>query len=136
MNRYQHYGPTTLRIALGIIFLAHSAYLKIFVFTIPGTVGFFESLGLPGLAAYLVLAAEIIGGTLLILGVRVRETALVLAVVSFGATWAHFGAGWVFSNQGGGWEYPLFLAVACVVQALLGPGALSLSFVSRREAAA
>ena len=134
MNRYENYGPTVLRIALGIIFLAHSAYLKVFVFTVPGTVGFFESLGLPGLSAYLVLGAEIIGGTLLILGLRVRETALVLAVVSLGATWAHLGAGWVFSNQGGGWEYPLFLAVACVVQAMIGPGALSLNL--RREVAA
>ena len=134
MNRYENYGPTVLRIALGIIFLAHSAYLKVFVFTVPGTVGFFESLGLPGLSAYLVLGAEIIGGTLLILGLRVRETALVLAVVSLGATWAHLGAGWVFSNQGGGWEYPLFLAVACVVQAMIGPGALSLNLP--REVAA
>lgn len=136
MNRYDNYGPTVLRIALGIIFLAHSAYLKVFVFTIPGTVGFFESLGLPGFAAYLVLAAEIVGGALLILGLRVRETALVLAVVSLGATWAHLGAGWVFSNQGGGWEYPLFLAVACIVQALLGPGALTPSFAQEGEAAA
>lgn len=136
MNRYENYGPTVLRIALGVIFLAHSAWLKVFVFTMPGTVGFFESLGLPGATAYLVCAAEILGGTLLILGIRVRETALALAVVSLGATWAHLGAGWVFSNQGGGWEYPLFLAVACVVQALLGPGALTPSFASRREAAA
>ncbi|MDJ0939661.1 MAG: DoxX family protein [Woeseiaceae bacterium] len=132
MNRYEAYGPTVLRIALGIIFLAHSAYLKVFVFTIPGTVGFFESLGLPAVSAYAVMAAEIIGGTLLILGVRVRETAAVLGIVSLGATWAHFGAGWVFSNQGGGWEYPLFLAVACGVQFLLGPGAFRVRFPSEQ----
>ena len=127
MERYEPYGPTLLRIALGTIFLAHSAYLKVFVFTLPGTVGFFESLGLPGLSAYLVLFAEAVGGVLLIAGLRVRETALVLTIVSLGATWAHANAGWVFSNEGGGWEYPLFLAVACMVQVLLGPGALTLS---------
>ena len=77
------------------------------------------------------MLAEIIGGTLLILGIRVRETAAVLAVGSLGATWAHSGAGWVFSNEGGGWEYPLFLAVTCVVQTLLGPGALRVSLRSR-----
>ena len=136
MNRYETYGPTVLRIALGAIFLAHSAYLKLFVFTLPGTVGFFESLGLPALSAYLVLFAEIVGGALLILGVRVRETALVLAIVSLGATWAHAGAGWVFTNEGGGWEYPLFLAVACIAQALLGPGALTPAFAGRGETAA
>ncbi|MCG8414008.1 MAG: DoxX family protein [Pseudomonadales bacterium] len=124
MEKYENYGATVLRIALGIIFLAHSAYLKIVVFTVPGTVGFFESLGLPAISAYLVIGAEIVGGVLLILGIRVRETAAVLAAVALGATWAHAGAGWVFSNEGGGWEYPLFLAVTCFVQVLLGAGEL------------
>ncbi len=124
MKNYENYGATVLRVALGIIFLAHSAYLKLVVFTVPGTVGFFESLGLPAVSAYLVIGAEIVGGVLLILGVRVRETAAVLAVVALGATWAHAGAGWVFSNEGGGWEYPLFLAITCFVQVLLGAGEL------------
>ena len=136
MNRYEAYGPTVLRIALGTIFIAHSAYLKVFVFTLPGTVGFFESLGLPAPIAYAVLAAEAIGGMLLILGVKVRETAIALAIVAFGATWVHSGAGWVFSNEGGGWEYPLFLAIACIAQALLGPGALTAATYVRRGAAA
>jgi len=39
--------------------------------------------------------------------------------------------GWVFSAQGGGWEYPVFLALAAVVQALLGDGAYALSAPSR-----
>ena len=124
MERYQSYGPTLLRVALGVVFLSHSAYLKVFVFTVAGTVGFFESLGLPGLTAYVVLATEVLGGILLILGVRVRESAAALAVIALGATWTHGGAGWLFTNEGGGWEYPLFLAIACAVQVLLGPGAL------------
>jgi len=103
MDKHAVYGATVLRIALGVIFLAHSAYLKIFVFTIPGTVGFFESLGLPALLAYAVLAVEVIGGLLLVAGVAVREAATALAVVALGATWAHSGAGWLFSNEGGGW---------------------------------
>lgn len=132
MDKYQEYGATLLRVSLGIIFLAHSAYLKVFVFTVGGTVGFFESLGLPGFSAYAVMLAEMVGGAMLILGIRAREAAAVLAVVSLGATWAHSGAGWVFSNEGGGWEYPLFLAVTCIVQLLLGPGALRVSLGSRR----
>ena len=70
------------------------------------------------------LAAEVIGGSLLILGVRVRESAAALAIVAIGATWTHGSAGWLFTNEGGGWEYPLFLAAACAVQVLLGPGAV------------
>jgi len=126
MQRYEAYGPTLLRVSLGIIFLAHSAYLKVVVFTLPGTIGFFESLGLPAIVAYGTIAAEIIGGLLLIAGVAVRPTAAVLTVVALGATWAHLSAGWLFTNTGGGFEYPLFLAVTSAVQFLLGPGALRL----------
>ena len=41
------YAATLLRISLGTMFVAH-ALLKYFVFTLPGTAQFFESLGLPG----------------------------------------------------------------------------------------
>lgn len=68
-----------LRVALGAMFLAHSLILKLFVFTLPGTAGFFGSIGLPG---------------------------------------------W-FAN--GGWEYPLYLTLLAVVQAMLGDGAYALA---------
>jgi putative oxidoreductase len=117
------YAALVLRVALGVMFLAHSLYLKVFVFTVAGTVGFFESLGLPGLFAYLTILAEIGGGIALILGFQTRLVAIALLPVLLGATWVHAGNGWLFTAQGGGWEYPLFLAVAAVVQALLGGGA-------------
>ena len=60
---------------------------------------------------------------LLIAGVRVRTVSLVLVPVLLGATWAHAGNGWVFTSANGGWEYPAFLTLAAVVQALLGDGA-------------
>lgn len=124
MERFESIGPVVLRVALGLVFLAHSAYLKLAIFSMAGTVGFFESLGLPAISAYAVVAAEIAGGLMLIAGIRVREVALVLAVVAFGATWVHSGAGWLFTNEGGGYEYPLFLGVVCIAQALIGPGDL------------
>ncbi len=115
-----------LRVSLGVMFLAH-ALLKLFVFTLPGTAQFFASLGLPGLLGYVVFGAELVGGVLLILGVQVRVVALALVPILLGATWAHFGNGWVFSATGGGWEYPAFWTVALVVQALLGEGAWALA---------
>src|SRR3546814_15966421 len=105
------------------MFLVHSLYLKVFVFTVAGTVGFFESLGLPGLFAYLTILAEIGGGIALILGFQTRLATLALIPVLLGATWVHSGNGWLFTAEGGGWEYPLFLTVAALVQALLGSGA-------------
>jgi putative oxidoreductase len=44
-----------------------------------------------------------------------------------GALWIHSGNGWLFTAKGGGWEYPLFLIMAAIVQGLLGDGALALS---------
>lgn len=120
------YGTLALRVALGVMFLAHGLYLKGFVFGLPGTAQFFESLGLPGPLAYLTFAAETVAGVLLLLGVGTRWVALATIPVLLGATWAHSGNGWVFSNAGGGWEYPLFLTVLAGIQALLGNGAYAL----------
>ncbi len=115
-----------LRVTMGIYFLVH-AWLKIAVFTPAGTAGYFESLGLPGTLGYVTIAAELLGGLALIAGLWTRWVSLALVPVLLGAAWfGHGTAGFVFSNQGGGWEYPLFWAVALVVQALLGGGAFAL----------
>ena len=119
------YAALLLRLALGTMFVAH-ALLKVFVFTLPGTVQFFESLGLPAALAYATVAAELIGGALLILGIGTRWVAVALIPFLLGATWVHLGNGWLFSAPKGGWEYPVFLTIATAVQALLGDGAFAL----------
>lgn len=119
------YAALVLRVSSGVLFLAHGL-LKVNVFTIAGTVGYFESLGLPGLFAYLTILAELAGGAALILGVATRLVSLALIPVLLGATWVHSGNGWLFSGEGGGWEFPLFWAVAQVAIALQGAGAYAL----------
>jgi putative oxidoreductase len=114
-------AAAVLRTTVGVMFVAH-ALLKYFVFTLPGTAKFFQSLGLPGALGYVTFAAELIGGALLIAGVRTRIVALLLAPIVIGATWAHSGNGWVFTSANGGWEYPAFLTIATLVTALLGDG--------------
>ena len=121
-----------LRLSLGAMFVAH-ALLKYFVFTLPGTAQFFESLGLPGVLGYATFAAELVGGVLLILGVQTRVVALALVPFLLGATWAHSGNGWLFSAPKGGWEYPAFWTVTLLVQALLGDGAYALRFGAARR---
>lgn len=111
-----------LRISLGVMFLAHSVLLKVFMFGTAGTAQFFVSLGLPAALAYLTIFAEAIGGALLVLGIGTRVVALALIPILAGAAWVHSGNGWVFSNTGGGWEYPLFLIVISVVVALQDRG--------------
>jgi len=120
-----NYGATITRLSLGVILLAHGL-LKIFVFTIPGTVGFFESLGLPAIIAYLTIFGEVAGGAALIAGVYTRLTALLSIPILLGATWAHAGNGWVFSNEGGGWEFPALLVVMAIAVAVQGSGAFAL----------
>ena len=125
-NTLSSTGTALLRIAMGLIFLAHGPYLKRSIFGLDGTIGFFQSLGLPGFTAYLVIAGETLGGLALLAGVLVRPAALGLAIISFGSIIAHAGNGWVFSNAGGGWEYPVLLGIACLVLALQGAGRFAL----------
>ena len=114
-----------LRLSTGVLFLA-PGWMKVTLFTIPGTVAFFESLGLPGFFAYLTILGELGGGLLLIAGVAVRLVSVPLIAILLGSVWAHAGFGWTFSNEGGGWEFPLFWAVVQGVIALLGAGAYAL----------
>ncbi len=119
------YAATVLRVATGITFIAHGL-TKVMVFTVPGTVGYFESLGLPAIVAYLTILAELAGGAALILGVATRLISLAVLPVLLGAVWVHSGNGWMFSSAGGGWEFPLFWAVAQASLALLGSGTYAL----------
>jgi putative oxidoreductase len=122
MTNSNEYGALVLRLALGIMYLSH-ALLKVFVFTLPGTAAFFAAQGFPSWTAYVVVAAELLAGLALIVGFQVRLVALAGIPILAGALLVHLPNGWVFSAPNGGWEYPAFLIVASVVQALVGAGA-------------
>jgi putative oxidoreductase len=120
-----NYGALITRLSLGGILLSHGL-LKVLVFTIPGTVGYFASLGLPPIVAYLTIFAEIAGGTAILLGLYTRLASLLSIPLLLGALWAHAGNGWVFSSEGGGWEFPLLLVVLAAAVALQGNGPFAL----------
>lgn len=120
------YAALLLRLCLGAMFIAH-ALLKWRVFTIPGTIKFFQSLGLPGWFAYVTIAAELGGAACLILGVFPRVVALLLVPLILGTiVTVHGKKGWLFSNPDGGWEYPAFWAAALLALFLLGDGTATL----------
>jgi putative oxidoreductase len=76
---------------MGFLFLVH-AWLKISVFTPAGTAAFFESIGFPGALAYVVIAAEVLGGIALILGTWTRWVSLALIPILLGSIYAPHGA--------------------------------------------
>ena len=115
-----------LRVALGILFIAHGL-LKLLVFKPAGAYGYFKSLGLPGSLAYLTMAAELLGGTALILGIVPRYVALVLVpLIVRTIVTVHGKNVRMFSNKECGWEYPAFWALTLVILFLLGDGAWAL----------
>lgn len=126
-DRLRSYGVLLLRVALGTMFIAHSTIYMLMTLTLAGTAKFFVSIGLPAWLAYVTFLAEAVGGILLILGIQTRWVALALSPILIGATWAHAGNGWVFTSANGGWEYPLYLVVLCIAQAMLGDGAYALA---------
>jgi putative oxidoreductase len=125
-SRTAPYAALALRVALGVMFIAH-ALLKYYVFTLPGTVQFFQSIGLPGALAYATFWAELVGGGLILAGAYSRYVSAALIPILIGATWAHAGNGWVFTAPNGGWEYPAFLTLVATAHALLGDGKFALS---------
>ncbi len=117
----QSLGLSLLRVHFGLILFAHG-WLKVSVFTIAGTVGFFASLGLPSIIAYLTVFGEIAGGIALILGIQTRLAAALSVPIMIGATSVHLGNGWLFSAEGGGWEFPASLTIIAISIAVMGSG--------------
>ena len=117
----QSIGGSLLRIHFGIILLAHG-WLKVYVFSIAGTVGYFSSIGLPPIIAYLVIFGELVGGLALILGIQTRLAAALAVPIVFGAAVMNGGNGWLHSASGGGWEYAASLTVIAISLAIMGSG--------------
>ncbi len=122
--RFAPYGAFALRVALGVMFIAH-AYLKFAVFTVPGFAGFLGSVGLPAALAWPIILAEFLGGVAILVGFHSRLVSLALIPILLGALVIHSANGWVFNAPNGGWEYPAFLALTALAQALIGEGAFA-----------
>lgn len=127
-------GRLILRVGLGIVFIAHGQ-LKVFVFGLSHAAEVFIGHGLPGWTVYPAAAIELVGGTMLILGIGTRLASPLLFCIAFGAGAVHFGNGWNYTSPpNGGWEYGIFLAVAAAAVGLLGAGSYTLpNFMGRRK---
>jgi len=117
-------GLLALRIALGIIFLAHG-YPKLAHLRGGAQMqGFFVEHGLPGYFVYVAGVVESFGGGLLILGLFTRAAALLLGIEMCVAIWkVHSTHGYLAVHD---YEFPLALAAACFALATVGAGLISL----------
>ncbi len=132
-DRLEGWGPTLLRVVVGLISLAHGTQ-KLFGDGFDGVASMMEGLGVPApaLAAVALILTEVVGGAALILGLFTRLSAIPLAFSMLVATvLVHLPNG--FFSSSGGVEFTLLLTVTCVVLALTGPGKASLDRVLARR---
>lgn len=121
-------GALILRLTLGILFLIHGVVK--FQGGIENTIGWFESINIPGFMAYGVALFEIIGGIALIIGFATRLISVLSVLLMVGAIiTAKLPVGLLGNGQMAGYELDLaFLAIA-VYLAINGSKLLSLNRV-------
>jgi putative oxidoreductase len=121
---YAPYGIFLLRVAIGIDWIVH-ALLK----TYRG-MNTHEALlaknGITSLLAWPTFSLELIGGFAILLGWHTRQWSALLLVFLTVVIWIKWPVGWLYSNTGGGFEYPLFWLIAQAALMLAGGGAFAL----------
>jgi len=118
LNRLQPLGLLVLRLALGVIMIAHG-WQKI-ADHMHGITGMMHQLGLSPYMAYLVVAAEFGGGILIVIGCLTRLAALAIFIDMLVAILkVHLPHGLFASN--GGFEFPM--ACGAIAFALIFSGA-------------
>ncbi|MGY3715870.1 DoxX family protein [Sutcliffiella cohnii] len=105
-------GAFILRITLGVLFFLHG--LDKFQGGIENTVGWFDSIGIPGFMAYVVAIIELVGGLALIIGFGTKIISALFALVMIGAMIkVKFAVGIFGNGQMAGYELDIaFLAMA------------------------
>lgn len=127
------YGLLLIRVALGVVMIAHGAQ-KLFTFGYPGVVGGFTDMGMPmpGISAALVIAAELGGGILVLAGLFTRFAGAAFAfAMAVAAVKVHLANGFFMPN---GYEFTMLLAAAALGIVLTGPGRFSIdALIARRR---
>ena len=113
-------GALLLRVVLGITFFVHG--ISKLQGGIENTAGWFSSIGIPGILAYVVTGIELIGGVALIIGLGTKIVSALMALIMVGAiVKVKIGTGFT-----GGYELDLVLMVIAIYLAMNGSSMISL----------
>lgn len=117
LSKHSEWGHLVLRVVLGLVFMIHG-WSKFN--NMAGTVNFFGTLGLPAFVAYLVMALELGGGALILLGLFTRQVSILGTITML------FAIILAKLPSGGNYEFDLSLLGMSLALVFLGPGMLSL----------
>ncbi len=130
-GKWGDFAPFFLRVVTGLVFAMHG-WQKLQM-GVPGVAGFLGGLGFPApeLFAVLLIAAELGGGILLIIGAYTHWVAKMLAFVSLVALLTvHVSKGFFVSE--GGYEFILLLLAASISVMVTGAGKWSVDAKMKR----
>jgi len=130
-----------MRLTLGVVFFPHGAQKALGWFGGPGasaTIQGFAKMGMPPALTVLILAAELGGSVLLILGFLTRLGALGIGCVMAGAIFlvhskVGFFMNWSGTQKGEGFEYHVLALGLAIALLIKGGGALSVDRALTRE---
>jgi putative oxidoreductase len=114
------YAIFVMRLTLGVAWMAH-ALLKTYR-GMHTTEALFLKNGIPQILAWPVFTLELVGGACIIMGFYSRQWLLVLLPAIVIVVWVKWPVGWVYSNPGGGYEFPLFWVFTQIAAIMLGDG--------------
>ena len=121
-----------LRVVLGISFFIHG--LVKFQGGIGNTVGWFDSIGLPGSLAYAVAIIELVGGFALIIGLGTKIVSALLAVLMLGAIFtAKLSGGFLGEGMGAGYELDIAFMVIAIFLAVNGSKMLAVESILSKQ---
>lgn len=136
-TRAQAIGLTLTRWSLATVSLMHGLANTFGLFGGPGLQSFVTSMSgkvgvAPELTAYVVAIGQLVGGVCLLFGPMARFTAgimlaFVLADIAFAGRWQ------AFFVENGGIEYPLLLAIPCLIVATHGVGLFAVEIKAKKD---
>jgi len=124
-DRKRDLGIAILRVAAGIVFLAHGGQ-KVFVFGLGAVSSAFAHMGFPvaGILGPCVALLEFAGGLALIAGLLTRWVSILFAIeMAVAVLKVHLSGGFFLP---GGFEFAFTMCVVSVALALAGPGAAAI----------